>query len=232
MLKKRPRSFTSNLIIKTLLLLCVPILLAEAQPQKEDNGMKLNKTLKEKWMPATNIVAGISDSPAKVKVRKAVYSVHFSNKDADFPAIAFEDPGTGKIWFGRENDFYVTTTLGIIGGTLDRGGAVIWDRGFITPKSGENLDDVVARFEKEASGSVFLDAAEPIPRSDLSNALERGFFTRGPADSGTVQCKITSAETEKGKVHLELENPATHRRASVWIDQKTLKPTKGIVQNK
>jgi len=196
----------------------------QAAPKEEMKERNMNIIKKTDWQVRTNDVLGIAK---QLEIREAVYRFQIKPDYAeDITVIAFKPPRSLHGWIGLRMDFYIDTKTKIIGGSVS-GGIVRWCES--RDVQFKNIGATIDRFEKNVD-SKLMQSCKGIPATDLRGVLRRSFLTRHGTTTDAVgaNLNIKSVAKEEGKVRLDLEHPFTKKKASVWIDLKTMKAVKAV----
>jgi hypothetical protein len=201
--------------------------------QDEKTETNMNKTIKTMWATQTNILLGLTSPAPTLKVKRATYTVQInSNYSESVTVTAFTNPQSGRIWLGPTMDFYVDAQSNIFGGMLSPG-AVLWRDSLISSPGQTNIDAAINYFEKNIDGSKLISSLGHKPDTDLRKVVPQGFFSkRGPTDSEFIKPDVIAAEVIKNELRLDLENPFSHQKVSVWIDISSRKPVKAVEAGK
>jgi hypothetical protein len=210
-------------------------MLSIGQPTSEKSKSSMKSSIKP-WVVQTKTVVCIKATKAKHRIHETEIIIH--DKDSDlsnvFRAIAFQSAEGGKIWIGPKMDFYIEMDSKIIGGVMMKGGFINWSEGFPLQDAKGNLDSEIHEFEKRFYNSRTFRAqmASGSPAiTNVRDALDDFFLTRRTA-SQPVMANITSAKIENTSIKIELENPLSKGKASIWVDLKTWKIIKAIQNGK
>ena len=183
----------------------------------------------------------VSSSPTKsmrVLAKKARCCVTHTKLPADITVMAFVTD-QGAIWLGPEQEFYVQTESGVVGGKV-WGEAILWCESLINTRPNEHndIDTILARFEKDIDGNklaVAYNGGPPPPTesylkrlTDLGEVLGTFYGARGPNDSGNV----VSVRVEGHAVQLGLKGDSATSSATIVIDITTKQLLKAIVDGK
>ncbi|MCX6897187.1 MAG: hypothetical protein NT105_00675 [Verrucomicrobia bacterium] len=113
----------------------------------------------------------------RVAAKQCSYKIRFALGRPDIgneslPITVFVTD-SGETWAGPEQDFYIETDSGIVGGTVDSG--LLWCDSLVTRRAGEkdSLDILTTRFDKQVGGY------------DLGNA-RRGWVMDGDGYSDSI----------------------------------------------
>ncbi len=199
-------------------------ILRQKYPRLEMDAAPVQKIATTHWIAETNAVPGLQ-APALL-IKRAVFRMQAMGnhpiEPADVDFVVFKAPRSGKVWAGREMDFYVETDSTIIGGMLTPWGRINWHDDVADPLQGD-VDSLIERFEQRVNDSKIK--GESRHESDLRSAAKPGFFY--VSGSGQeVMPKFLGVQVSGEEMRLDLENPETGGTASFWIDIKTRKVLK------
>ena len=141
----------------------------------------------------------------------------------------------GDIWVGPEQDFYIETDSGVIGGKMFNS-RILWCESLIRKHGHERCDvgKALDCLKSDVSGARLIEANRGSDNKD-ENArrfTELRDFTDIFVDQGDGGVeKAQAAEVTGGIVRLDFKS-SHHDTASAWIDIKSRKVVKTIVNGK
>lgn len=158
------------------------------------------------------------------------------------PVTAFVT-ATEQPWVGPEQDFYIETESGILGGTKWNGSSILWCESLVAKRKHQRNDlaAVLRRFRWEVSASRLADACDPegdqryptfgetrpplMPqyrvkllerRFTILSSLSKNFFGYLMGGYDLQVSKMTGAT-----ITLDLRDKSGHVSATIWIDIKS-----------
>ena len=199
----------------------------------------VTKSIKETWKDVeVELVRPGKKRPETVNAKRAVYEVSDRGRSRWFPVVAMVAPGSGAIWVGSEQDLYLETETGMIGFRVVVS-KLVWCESLLSSDgradaARKGLPEVMAEFEREATGSDLLNTLRPADREGRESMVTRlepsienpWMFTNGQLSAQAGTPKIVGAERSGESIKLELTDQTGQFSATVWIDIKTRKVTK------
>ncbi|WP_160164609.1 sister chromatid cohesion protein PDS5 [Pedosphaera parvula] len=196
-------------------------ILKEKYPRLDQVAGPLTKTDKTQWSIQTNFIPGIKPQPSFLK--RAVFQVPMNYPEqrlVDIDIVAFKAPKSGEVWVGWDMDFYVETDSEILGAMLTPWGDVQWHTNLNSQPSEADLAAAIDQFQKKVSHSKLKGESEE--STIFRDAVPHDFlWLLGTGQN--VMPKFLDATVNRGSIRLDLENPESGQKASIWIDAKTRK---------
>jgi hypothetical protein len=230
-------------ILMLYLLFIGTIAKCTAQEVNNNKDIPMSKTLLVAWQNAASpdVHSAARQQVGHFITKKASYRTQVNLlKDwcINVSVTAFVSD-QGGIWAGPEQEFYVETQSGIVGGTL-RHGILLWCESLVSKRANERCDinSVVARFEKEVDGPSLATAynggenrtAETLLKrlTDLREFLTYKFFRDAVNAGGVFQSSLITGDD----LQLNLKSNDGLSTASLWLNLKTRKVVKSVVDGK
>lgn len=174
--------------------------------------------------------------PVRVNAKKSCYYGPHIRWVIEVPVSVFVTE-KGATWVGPQQDFYVETESGVVGGKK-WGDAVLWCESLLGKRANENsdLDTLLARFDKEVDGNALMTAYNggyPRGESYLKRLTDfrwvlLNIYGQMPDSGGD----ISGVQVEGNTVRLDLKGCTAESSATVWIDITTKKLLKAVEDGK
>jgi len=153
--------------------------------------------------------------------------------------VALSDPYANAVCIARAEPlwlntiFYVSTETGVVAYDV-LPGEIIWENNYLSiPNSQTDLHAAVAQFEATYDNKRFMDtllAAAYRNTIKIGIAAPMDWFSDYPGPGNAIVAPVVDAvDITDDTLHLVIHNPKTMKIATFWIDLKTKKVTKSIV---
>jgi hypothetical protein len=157
----------------------------------------------------------------------------------DFDVVALSNPYANAVCIARaepsrfNNMFYVSSKTGVVAYDV-LGGGIIWENNYLSiPNAQTDLNTAIAQFEANFDGKKFSEnflAAAEKNAIGIGIAAPMDWFSDAPSPGGAMVIPVVDAvEITDDTLQLVIHNPSTMKVATFWINLKTKKVTKSIV---
>jgi len=158
---------------------------------------------------------------------------------SDFSVVALSNPYANAVCIARAEPpkyncmFYVSSKTGVVAYEVGPG-VIIWENNYLSiPNAQTDLNIAITQFEAAYDGKKFSEnfiAAAFKNTILIKTATPAYYFSDGSSPGGGIVIPVVDAlDITDDTLHLVIHNPKTMKVASLWIDLKTKKVTKSIV---
>jgi len=186
-------------------------------------------------VPGSTGPSAIKSKYEEIKVKRAVYEIvpNPINGHAEYSMLLIHDPYTKKkILIEGDYTFYVSDNLGMKGFWLGSGVLLSGDSFYELPETNQD-DTAIAHFEEDFKPEELRQEQIKrlsVNRMVLRDALSPYYTSDGPYAGGRlVMLQVEAVDLTDGILRLDIRNPVTKIPAIVWIDLKTKKVIKSVV---